>query len=140
MMTKVSLGQLRIHSKSSGLELKLTSSIKCAAAGEAEVEQLRETLTASELNENRLPRPFIYCDNSLLFSLLLQFDPELDSEEHDCLIHEFPAKLRTATVALASLLHIRIILIFASSFGDTYTLHNLLSARPFPKPARSTLN
>jgi hypothetical protein len=106
MSVEAALGTLSVRSKSAGLELMLSSSIKSTASEEDEAEGLQTRLTAPQLNNNSLSTPFLYCDSSLLLTISLHIQTALTAEQHIEVIEKFSTQLYTAMVLQISLSYV----------------------------------
>ena len=97
MAARVHLGHLSIESKSTDLELVLSSSATYTASEEDDIEEIQNRLTASQLSDHK-QYPWFQSSGSILLRISLQVEGGLSAVEHDFVIETFSTQLRTALV------------------------------------------
>ena len=97
MAAGVHLGHLCIESKTTGLELLLSSSARCTASEEDDIEELQKRLTGNPLNDHK-QRPWFESSSIVSLRISLQIDAGLPAAEHDGVIETFSTQQQTALV------------------------------------------
>ena len=102
MLVELDLGDLDLESKTSGLQLHLSSSAKFAASAEDELDELKKRLTDRQTSPDSSCQPWISRGNSFRLVLLLQTESGITALDQDALVETLAAQLQAAKVSLRS--------------------------------------